>query len=105
MRSLTDWSGRQILGVILGNPARDGEWFIWDGGVADSTIDNEGHIVSGVVGELTNPELAPAVPPVSVEEKASGVTRIDVVGGVVTLKDSKGGTVTDAVVIRDDPRP
>lgn len=93
--SSIDWSGRQVNGVILGQPAiqEDGT-FLWDGsGLGDGTINDRGELISQVIGKLVAPDLAPAVVPVTIDEKDLGVEEIKVEQGEAVAVDTKGKTI------------
>lgn len=85
LKSTKNWSGRQVGGVILGNPVElDGE-YVWDGGVPSGRITDDGQIVTDEVGPIVAPELAPELPPVSAAEADAGVVKLEIV------EDAKGG--------------
>lgn len=46
LQSLTNWSGTEFNGVTLGDPATDGDWFIWGDHerLPDGVIDADGYI-------------------------------------------------------------
>lgn len=95
MRSTTNWSGREVAGVILGDPKvhEDGT-FEWDGpGLPDGTIDDQGNVVTATVGRLVAPQLAPETVPVAAIEKDAGVTKIVVADDEVKATGSKGKVV------------
>ena len=50
LRSEFDWTGRDLYGTILGDPALDEitGHFIWDGEVPTGTIDAEGDVYAEV---------------------------------------------------------
>ena len=45
LRSLHDMTGTQLPTIILGQPLRDGDWFLWDDSVIpNGVIDEDGTI-------------------------------------------------------------
>lgn len=52
LKSLTDWSGIEVNGIILGTPSVQDEWFVWDHqSIPEGIIDENGEII------LSNNEL------------------------------------------------
>lgn len=90
LRSIHDWSGREVGGTILGQAAvqEDGS-YLWDGAVPDGTIDDVGNIVTSTLGQLVEPTLAPADPPVTAAEKDAGVVRLAVVDDTLVAYDGR----------------
>ena len=65
-----NWSGREVGGVILGEPHLDDAGrYVWDHSALPSgTITAAGEIVIGEVGSLVEPRLAPKTPPLTAVE-------------------------------------
>lgn len=94
-----NWSGREVSGVVLGEPVvLDDGTFGWDGAGAGE-LDEQGRLISTSVGAIVAPDLAPASPPVAAPELAAGVKVLEVNGdGTVTGVDAKGRSVDVADV-------
>ncbi len=102
-----NWSGREVAGVVLGEPVvLDDGTFVWDG-AGSGELDEQGRLISAGVGAIVAPSLAPEQPPVAEAEAAAGVRSltVDDSGQVVGL-DAKGKPV-DVVEVwaQLDPDP
>lgn len=102
LTSTTNWSGREVNGVVLGEPVvLDDGSFLWDG-AGSGTIDDQGNVVSSAVGRLVVPSLAPEVVPVSALERDAGITKIIVTDDEVRATGAKG-KVVDLDVVWAEP--
>lgn len=94
LTSIHNWSGREVGGVILGNPVTlDDGTFLWDGNVPDGVVDDVGNVVTATVGQLVAVELAPSSPPVTAAEKGAGVASLAVVEDKIVARDGRDKVV------------
>lgn len=78
LASPVNWSGREVAGIVLGDPALDDAGrYVWDHPlIPDGTLDENGQIIAGELGDLVEPKLAPVDAPVTKRERAAGVDMI-----------------------------
>ena len=58
LRSLTDWTGTEYNGVVLGEPAVEDGWYIWGDSeqLPDGVIDSDGYVfVEGIKDATVQP--------------------------------------------------
>lgn len=92
LSSAENWSGREVAGIVLGNPATDERGlYVWEHpSIPTGRIDAAGGIVMAKVGSLIAPALAPTKAPATADEVAAGI--VEFVDGRPV--DSKGGAVS-----------
>lgn len=102
LTSKINWAGREVGGVVLGNPnvLEDGT-FEWDGsGAPNGEILADGSIVTAAVGDVVAIDLAPAEIPLTKPEKDAGAKQLrkatdaDGEEGVTVAVDAKGKKVS-----------
>jgi hypothetical protein len=64
IRSPEDWTGKQIGGVILGEPMLVDGMYVWDGAIPDGDLDDDGVLYVTVDEQRTVADVQPVDAPV-----------------------------------------